>query len=115
MSQPITLQSALTPELLKSVLTNSLLKEIMTDSVCSRNWCEDANLIEESGVYPCAVGTLNVPMGAEGTIIHFKSPNATFGHVQMFCTPGSTREVFIRIWWSSEWRSWLKFATEIIT
>lgn len=37
MSQPITLQSALTPELLKAVLTNSLLKEIMTDSLVLRS------------------------------------------------------------------------------
>lgn len=37
MSQPITLQSALTPELLKAVLTNSLLKEIMTDAVVMRS------------------------------------------------------------------------------
>lgn len=37
MSQPITLQSALTPELLKAVLTNSLLKEIMTDAMVMRS------------------------------------------------------------------------------
>ena len=37
MSQPITLQSALTPTVLKAVLSNSLLKEIMTDSLVMRS------------------------------------------------------------------------------
>lgn len=80
MSQPVTLQSALTPELLKAVLSNSLLKEIMTDAIVMHTGVpSDFDQCLSPGHYcPSQEYWTNYPPKAYkyGTLLVFGNPNS---------------------------------------
>ena len=114
MSQPITLQSALTPELLKSVLTNSLLKEIMTDAFINRGIAPmDAHDMTKPGVY-----RLDRPESEDPSLrSHYPSTACRAmisvfvggDFIQQLFTAQATDESYICMKWSSGgWGPWRK-------
>lgn len=118
MSQPITLQSALTPELLKAVLSNSLLKEIMTSALIIEEAPSDLNDITRSGIYFVNKRQTNTPInGLYGFVFVGIYQSMNFN---LFLTPyngvGATAmpRIFGRMKWASDgitWGRWYLLAT----
>lgn len=92
------------------VLTNDLLKGLMVDAVCSRTWCQDANLAKAPGVYACGGEVKNTPTGLTmGILIVFGFENANYGPVQIFYSASVTWYLYIRMWWYS-WQPWYRIS-----
>lgn len=104
MSQPITLQSALTPQLLKSVLPNSLLKEIMTDGLIPRGSIADLNARKSQGCWNLSPTTENLPMPNIYGIVMNVSPAYNF--TLQIVVRDYSNIIYYRICWAGEWRPW---------
>lgn len=92
------------------VLTNAILKGLMVDAVCSRTWCQDANLTKTSGVYACGGEVINTPIGLTmGILIVFGFENADYGPVQIFYSNLAKSYLYIRLWWYS-WQPWYRIS-----
>lgn len=114
MSQPITLQSALTLELLKSVITDALLREIQPYSFVNRGIAPmDARDMTKPGVY-----RLDRPESEDPSLRSHYPTNApraiivvfTSGDfvVQLYLTQGSCDAYLILKWSSGGWSPWRK-------